>query len=609
MEIRKAMTTNATPVVFCIFNRADTTEQVFSSIAAAQPPKLLVVADGPRTEAESESCRRTRAIIEKVDWPCQVLTNFAEINMGCRERVSSGLTWAFEQVEEAIILEDDCVPHPDFFPFCQALLERYRDDERVMMISGDNFLPENPEIEEDYFFSRYFSIWGWATWRRAWVKYESKMAAWPALRDQRQLDHYYDQPYMRDWLTSAFDSAYSEKTNTWAVRWFFTCLFGNALCVVPSHNLVSNVGYEGAHHDGSHPLLGLATSAINLKRLKGPPMVFADRRYDSAFFEFFVAPSQHQSSSASNLWTITRKARTVLFSFAAMGRRAIFAMIGLVRGQVSPRALLERLRIEWQYRRFLAAGNPALQPGYEEHKRRTILPVLDDGVWNPNVLPVGWGWRLDERVVEYPWFFARLPRGEGRLLDAGSTLNFPYILRHPRIKEKKTFISTLAPESAAYWADGISYIYEDIRDSCFRDAYFDFICCISTMEHVGLDNTVFYTSDQRKRETGGDYKTFLIELHRVLRKGGRLYLTIPFGKHINHGWLQVFDADMIDEIVSLFRPSSIVETIYQYNSDGWIRSDREAAKDCLYFDIHKEKRFGGDYAVAARAVACIELAK
>src|SRR6267142_406558 len=130
-----------TPITFIIFNRPDTTARVFAEIARAKPPKLLIVADGPRVDrmGEAERCAQTRAVVERIDWNCEVLTNYSSVNLGCRNRVASGIDWVFEQVEESIILEDDCVPHPTFFRFCEELLERYRDDERVSQIGGANF--------------------------------------------------------------------------------------------------------------------------------------------------------------------------------------------------------------------------------------------------------------------------------------------------------------------------------------------------------------------------------------------------------------------------------------------------------------------------------------
>lgn len=146
-----------TPVAFLVFNRPDTTIRVFEEIRRARPPKLLVVADGARADrpGEAEKCAQVRAIVEQVDWECGVLKNYADDNMGCKRRISSGLDWVFANVEEAIILEDDCLPHPSFFRFCEELLRRYRDDERVMMISGDNFQFGKKRTDYSYYFSKY----------------------------------------------------------------------------------------------------------------------------------------------------------------------------------------------------------------------------------------------------------------------------------------------------------------------------------------------------------------------------------------------------------------------------------------------------------------------
>lgn len=141
--------------------------------------------DGPRSVEEAAQCAAARSIIERVDWDCQVLTNYSDINLGCKRRVSSGLNWVFKQCEEAIILEDDCLPHPTFFRFCTELLDKYRDEDQVMMISGTN-LGFNPKpMPYSYYFSYFCYIWGWASWRRAWQHYDLEMKAWPELRKTR----------------------------------------------------------------------------------------------------------------------------------------------------------------------------------------------------------------------------------------------------------------------------------------------------------------------------------------------------------------------------------------------------------------------------------------
>jgi hypothetical protein len=174
-----------TPIAFFIFNRPHLTQKVFDAIRQAQPKILLVVADGSRFDRadETELCAQTRAVIKQVDWDCQVLTNFSETNLGCKRRVSSGLNWVFETVEEAIILEDDCLPHPTFFPFCETLLDYYRHDSRIMNISGENFQFGRQRTQDSYYFSRYNHCWGWASWRRAWNNYDVEMQLWSVIKE------------------------------------------------------------------------------------------------------------------------------------------------------------------------------------------------------------------------------------------------------------------------------------------------------------------------------------------------------------------------------------------------------------------------------------------
>lgn len=263
-----------------------------------------------------------------------------------------------------------------------------------------------------------------------------------------------------------------------------------------------------------------------------------------------------------------------------------------------------------EYEDFLKAGNPPWKPGYQHHKQLKIIEAINDPNYDPQALAKGHGWRLDERVIEYPWFIHGLPQGPGRLLDAGSVLNFHYLIGHPKVVEKKTFISTLAPDGAAFWQNGVSYVYEDLRDSCFRDDYFDWICCLSTLEHVGLDNTMLYTGDSSKKEQDTlAYASFLAELRRVLKPGGTLFVSVPFGRHVNHGWFQVFDSPRADSLIEAFKPASVKETVYCYRPEGWVKGTREEGADALYFDIHTQKEYDPDFAAASRAIICLEMTK
>lgn len=280
----------ATPVAFFIFNRPDTTQLVFERIRAVRPALLLVIADGPRAAQPDDAprCRAARAVIDQVDWPCEVRTNYAAQNMGCGPRLASGLDWVFDQVEEAIILEDDCVPEADFFPFCVQLLQQYRHDPRVMMISGSN-LVANLEIAESYLFSRWYNIWGWATWRRAWQLYDFALGEWASVRPAQQVEQAYTNKRVSRYLCHSFDLIRDHKIDTWDIQWFYTCLRHSGLCIVPAVNLIANIGAAGTHteagHGGAHP-----TGKLDTQRLLHPATVEAHSRFDQEFYRARFRP-------------------------------------------------------------------------------------------------------------------------------------------------------------------------------------------------------------------------------------------------------------------------------------------------------------------------------
>ncbi len=234
-----------TPVVFIVFKRPDTTEKVFEIIRQAKPEKLFVIADGPRFDrpGEAEKCKAVRAILEKVNWDCEVIKDYADINLGCAKRVSSGLNWVFSQVEEAIIIEDDCIVHPTFFHFCEELLERYRHNNLVMSISAQNVQLGRERTFYSYYFSRYSHCWGWATWRRAWQHFDFDMKHWQEVKSTNLLqDIFMDSQAVRYW-TELLQATYDKRIDSWAYRWLFTCWLQSGLSIIPNVNLVSNIGF------------------------------------------------------------------------------------------------------------------------------------------------------------------------------------------------------------------------------------------------------------------------------------------------------------------------------------------------------------------------------
>lgn len=248
-RLRSLMSHLRAPISLILFNRPAETSRVFEAIAAARPSMLLIIADGPRAHVPTdvEECRKVREIVQRVDWRCDVRTNYADINLGCRRRVATGLDWVFDQVNESIIVEDDCLPDPTFFPFCDELLERYREDTRIMMISGDAF--RSKPISSSYYFTRYPHVWGWATWRRTWNLYDQSIADWPRFReDGRLLDIFSDLEVGEFW-TTVFDAVYAGEIDTWDYQLVFAVLKESGLCIMPAVNLVSNIGFgPGATH-------------------------------------------------------------------------------------------------------------------------------------------------------------------------------------------------------------------------------------------------------------------------------------------------------------------------------------------------------------------------
>jgi len=270
-----------TPIAFIVFNRPEVTARVFEAIAAARPTRLFVIADGPRNAAEREKTDAVRAIVSRVDWPCEVETNFADENMGCKRRVSSGLGWVFDRCEEAIILEDDCLPRPTFFQFCSELLDRYRDDPRVSMISGDNF-QDRRRGEGSYFFSYIAHVWGWATWRRVWRQFDEAMTTWPTDRHAPWLKELLQTPEVLKVYQRAFDAVHNGQVDTWDAQWQLAVWRSRGLVALPNGNLVSNLGFgQDATHtrkpdspDANLPTADLAWPLVH------QPTVERDRAAD-----------------------------------------------------------------------------------------------------------------------------------------------------------------------------------------------------------------------------------------------------------------------------------------------------------------------------------------
>lgn len=234
-----------TPILLVVFNRPDTTARVFEAIRKIKPAKLYIAADGPRLNKEGEAklCEETRKITENIDWQCEVYRKYSDQNLGCKNGVSSAISWFFENVEEGIILEDDCLPDQSFFYFCQELLAKYRNTDKVKMISGNNFQFGKKYGDASYYFSNFPHIWGWATWRRAWREYDIEMKTYPDFKKNNRIAEIFKNKKIQKYWLNLFDKLYDNKIDTWDGQWVYSVYYKGGVVILPNVNLISNIGF------------------------------------------------------------------------------------------------------------------------------------------------------------------------------------------------------------------------------------------------------------------------------------------------------------------------------------------------------------------------------
>lgn len=275
-------------VLFMVFNRPDTTTQVFEAIRRARPTRLYVAGDGPRVSRTGEVARveSVRKIATAVDWPCDVKTLFRDQNLGCKLAVSGAITWFFEHEEEGIVLEDDCLPHPDFFTFCEAMLDYYRDEDRVDVITGNNFQNGQQRGAGTYYFSKYNHCWGWASWRRAWCYYQGDLPFWQEWKQSDEWRSRCPDKVERRYWEKIFDQVYAGGIDSWAYPWTACVWKHGGLTVTPNVNLVANIGFGGnATHacDPASQLANLPTEA--LPEIARPKILIQDSLADRYVFD------------------------------------------------------------------------------------------------------------------------------------------------------------------------------------------------------------------------------------------------------------------------------------------------------------------------------------
>lgn len=300
-----------TPVVLIIFNRPELIKKVFLEISKVKPKKLLIISDGPRPEVKGEIDRvmQSRSIINNIDWECSVDLNFSDINLGCKQRVSSGLDWVFRLVPEAIILEDDCLPEESFFYFCQEMLSRYRDEPTIGMVGGTNFLPEGFIKNQSYYFTKYSHIWGWATWANRWNGfYDVEIKSFPNF----DLKVTCQTPNEKKYWHKIFSRVFRGEIDTWDYQWTFANWQSLRMNILPTKNLISNIGFgDFATHTNSYSKLAdMPTYPLNFP-LTHPSSLVANVVADEFVDREFIRLSLYRRIANKTAWMLSRVISTL----------------------------------------------------------------------------------------------------------------------------------------------------------------------------------------------------------------------------------------------------------------------------------------------------------
>jgi hypothetical protein len=269
-------------VLFVIFNRPDTTVKVFEQIRLAKPSRLYIAADAPRPDVPEDAllCKQARAIVDNIDWECELRTLFNTENAGCKKGVSSAVTWFFSHEEEGIILEDDCLPANSFFKFCDTLLEKYRDDSRIRHITGCNLQHGKKWGNSTYYFSNMTYVWGWASWKRVWDDYKN-LANYNDEEVREQLANIFDEPLLVDSWVNIFDRVKANEVNAWGYQLDFVNFFNNGLTIVPNENLISNIGFgPAATHTIDENSINANVPLIEIDEIIDPIFILPEKQAD-----------------------------------------------------------------------------------------------------------------------------------------------------------------------------------------------------------------------------------------------------------------------------------------------------------------------------------------
>lgn len=475
-----------TAVLFLIFNRLDTTKQVFEAIRLARPPRLYIAADGPRDSRPDED-KKVKAVrsyvMDHIDWDCEVKTLFREKNLGCKYAVSSAIDWFFDNEEMGIILEDDCLPSKSFFRFCDELLVRYLNDDHIMQISGFNPLSTYP-IDTSYVFSRFGPTWGWATWQRAWKRYDIKMPSWPEKRANLLREEFVQSEAEQKWRQKIFDQVYYNKLDTWDYQWSYTKHLNRGLCIIPRINLVSNVGFriDATHTQGKAPDYCSFHYALNFP-LSHPLTHVDEQKFSDLYLKHYAMPKQ----------------------------QSIF-------GRLCHRIYSSFKDIYWRRKKWNVILDVKIHPlnkierAINDDKRFPLVESLDqtsDSFWQ-------WLGKAKSSFLNYKYphkkaleffFSAKLLdiRTDDIVLDAaGERSEYLLQIKHNTLCPN-LYLNDQIYTDHSVKVDGISVVGGDVTTIGLPDSSVTKIACHHAIEHFRDDKDI----------------KFILEVARLLRKGGK----------------------------------------------------------------------------------------
>lgn len=290
------------PILLLAFKRPETTRLVFNEIKKIKPKQFFIGVDGPRenNNDDLEKCKKVKEIFKEIDWDCEVKTLFREKNLGSMMAESSAINWFFDHVEEGIILEDDCLPNQSFFKFCKEMLDKYKNDTRIMHISGNNFLFNKKIIEHSYYFSKLTFSWGWATWKRAWKYYDVDLKTLNDFIKQDQISNIFPDHKIQEYWLKIFKNVRDKKIDAWDYQWLYTNFTQNGLSIIPKVNLVSNIGFneDGTYcKDKKDTLSNMET--FDIENIEHPKFVIENKNLDKITFEniFYPGTMRHKKNN------------------------------------------------------------------------------------------------------------------------------------------------------------------------------------------------------------------------------------------------------------------------------------------------------------------------